>query len=125
MVGPADLVLRARRFRKMFGGGMRQSGMLAAAAIHALDHHFDRRAASPRFDPGELDDHSKLIFGKHQFPPLQLGKREWDQNAPDRQENPQSHEQFENGEAASGGAGRRWRASLRPWQGGTLCGLSC
>lgn len=44
LVGPADLILRARRFRKMFGGGMRQSGMLAAAAIHALDHHFDRLA---------------------------------------------------------------------------------
>lgn len=44
LVGPADLIVRARRFRKMFGGGMRQSGMLAAAAIHALDHHYDRLA---------------------------------------------------------------------------------
>ena len=44
MIGSAELVERARRFRKMFGGGMRQSGILAAAAIHALDHHVDRLA---------------------------------------------------------------------------------
>ena len=44
MVGSSELVERARRFRKMFGGGMRQSGILAAAAIHALDHHVDRLA---------------------------------------------------------------------------------
>jgi threonine aldolase len=30
---------RARRFRKMLGGGMRQAGVLAAACLHALDHH--------------------------------------------------------------------------------------
>lgn len=42
LAGPADLIDRARRFRKMFGGGMRQSGVLAAAALHALDHHVDR-----------------------------------------------------------------------------------
>lgn len=34
----------ARRVRKMLGGGMRQSGMLAAAALHALDHHVTRLA---------------------------------------------------------------------------------
>ena len=33
MIGSAKLVERARRFRKMFGGGMRQSGVLAAAAV--------------------------------------------------------------------------------------------
>ncbi|MBM4115975.1 MAG: aminotransferase class I/II-fold pyridoxal phosphate-dependent enzyme [Phycisphaerae bacterium] len=48
LCGPAPLIARARRFRKMFGGGMRQSGLLAAACIHALDHHVDRLA----------DDHS-------------------------------------------------------------------
>ncbi|MCH2160481.1 MAG: aminotransferase class I/II-fold pyridoxal phosphate-dependent enzyme, partial [Phycisphaerales bacterium] len=41
LAGPADLIVRARRFRKMFGGGMRQSGLLAAAATHALEHHVD------------------------------------------------------------------------------------
>ncbi len=42
LVGSHALIKRARRWRKMLGGGMRQSGMLAAAAIHALDHHVDR-----------------------------------------------------------------------------------
>lgn len=35
-------VERARRLRKMWGGGMRQAGILAAAALHALEHHRDR-----------------------------------------------------------------------------------
>ncbi|MBM4006978.1 MAG: aminotransferase class I/II-fold pyridoxal phosphate-dependent enzyme [Planctomycetes bacterium] len=48
LAGPADVIDRARRFRKMFGGGMRQSGLLAAAALHALDHHVDRIAEDHR-----------------------------------------------------------------------------
>lgn len=35
-------IKRARKVRKAFGGGMRQAGFLAAAAIYALDHHVDR-----------------------------------------------------------------------------------
>ena len=42
LCGPRDIIQRARRFRKMLGGGMRQSGILAAAALHALDHHRTR-----------------------------------------------------------------------------------
>ena len=38
----AATIKRARRFRKMFGGAMRQAGVLAAAALHALDHHLQR-----------------------------------------------------------------------------------
>jgi threonine aldolase len=37
--GPQALVVEARRFRKRWGGGMRQAGILAAAALHALTHH--------------------------------------------------------------------------------------
>ena len=37
-------VERARRFRKMWGGGMRQAGVLCAAALHALEHHRERLA---------------------------------------------------------------------------------
>lgn len=37
--GSRDLIQRCRRLRKMLGGGMRQVGVLAAAALHALDHH--------------------------------------------------------------------------------------
>jgi threonine aldolase len=44
LAGPAALIKRAHRFRKMLGGGMRQAGVLAAAALHALDHHFARLA---------------------------------------------------------------------------------
>src|SRR5215471_821969 len=42
VAGPAPLIERARRFRKMLGGAMRQSGILAAAALYALDHHRSR-----------------------------------------------------------------------------------
>ncbi|KPQ24336.1 MAG: threonine aldolase [Halomonas sp. HL-48] len=39
LVGSQALIDRARRWRKVVGGGMRQSGMIAAACQHALDHH--------------------------------------------------------------------------------------
>ena len=39
LAGSANFVKRARRFRKMFGGGMRQAGIIAAGALYALDHH--------------------------------------------------------------------------------------
>jgi len=44
LCGSKDLIARARRWRKMAGGAMRQSGVLAAAALHALDHHVTRLA---------------------------------------------------------------------------------
>jgi threonine aldolase len=44
LCGSKELIARARRIRKMAGGGMRQSGMLAAAATYALDHHVERLA---------------------------------------------------------------------------------
>lgn len=40
LVGSSALIRKARHFRKLFGGGVRQSGMLLAAAEYALDHHF-------------------------------------------------------------------------------------
>lgn len=40
----ANTVARARRFRKMLGGSMRQSGILAAAALFALEHQYERLA---------------------------------------------------------------------------------
>lgn len=39
-----DTIKRARKLRKVFGGGMRQAGFLAAAGIYALDNHIDRLA---------------------------------------------------------------------------------
>jgi threonine aldolase len=44
LVGPSEFIERARRPRKMLGGGMRQAGVLAAACLHALDHHVERLA---------------------------------------------------------------------------------
>jgi threonine aldolase len=65
LAGPAEFIERARRFRKMFGGGMRQSGLLAAAAIWALDHNVQRLAI----------DHAnarKLAHGIRAIPGLTL-----------------------------------------------------
>ena len=45
LVGGRELIARAHRMRKMLGGGLRQAGVLAAAALHALEHHIDRLAA--------------------------------------------------------------------------------
>jgi threonine aldolase len=44
LAGSASFVAEARRWRKKLGGGMRQAGILAAAALYALDHHVDRLA---------------------------------------------------------------------------------
>ena len=44
LAGSSDFVERARRFRKMLGGGMRQAGIIAAGALHALEHHRERLA---------------------------------------------------------------------------------
>jgi threonine aldolase len=44
VVGTADAMAEARVWRKRMGGGMRQVGILAAAGLHALDHHVERLA---------------------------------------------------------------------------------
>jgi threonine aldolase len=53
MLGSAEAVDEARVRRKRMGGGMRQVGVLAAAAVHALDHHVERLA--------EDHEHAKLL----------------------------------------------------------------
>lgn len=56
LVGSQALIARAYRYRKMYGGGMRQAGVIAAAGIHALEHHIERLA----------DDHRRAhTFAKH------------------------------------------------------------
>lgn len=59
LAGDEETIRRARRARKLFGGGMRQSGMLAAAALYALDHHIERlvidHANAARFAKGLRD----------------------------------------------------------------------
>lgn len=44
LCGSKEFIARAHRVRKMTGGGMRQTGLLAAAASHALEHHLERLA---------------------------------------------------------------------------------
>jgi threonine aldolase len=44
LCGSRAFIGRAHRVRKMLGGGMRQSGVLAAAALYALEHHIERLA---------------------------------------------------------------------------------
>ncbi|MGN2242552.1 low-specificity L-threonine aldolase [Frateuria sp. GZRR33] len=51
LVGSAALIDKARRWRKVTGGGWRQAGMLAAAGLYALDHHVARLA----------DDHARAV----------------------------------------------------------------
>jgi threonine aldolase len=42
LLGNSEIIKKAKRIRKVFGGAMRQSGYLAAAGIYALDHHITR-----------------------------------------------------------------------------------
>ena len=65
LCGPRALIERARRVRKMVGGGLRQVGLLAAAADYALDHHIDRLA----------DDHAnarRLADGLARIPGIEV-----------------------------------------------------
>lgn len=73
LAGPKSLIAKARRVRKLFGGGMRQAGILAAAALYALDHHIDRLA----------DDHKNaqtIARAVRDVPGLRLSPPEVDTN---------------------------------------------
>ncbi|MBN1466902.1 low-specificity L-threonine aldolase [candidate division KSB1 bacterium] len=48
LVGSVEFIDRAHRYRKMYGGGMRQVGLIAAAALYALDFHLERLADDHR-----------------------------------------------------------------------------
>jgi threonine aldolase len=48
LAGRRDFIARARRIRKLFGGGMRQAGVIASAALYALEHHVERLADDHR-----------------------------------------------------------------------------
>ncbi|MFY0308820.1 low-specificity L-threonine aldolase [Leisingera sp. D0M16] len=59
LVGAADVIARARRWRKMLGGGMRQAGVLAAAGLYALEHNAGRLAA----DHGRAEELARVLRG--------------------------------------------------------------
>jgi threonine aldolase len=68
-----QLIERARRFRRMYGGAMRQAGILAAAGIYALEHHVTRLT----------DDHShakKLARLLQQIPSVQIAPQHVETN---------------------------------------------
>jgi threonine aldolase len=48
VAGTKEVMTKAHRLRKVFGGGMRQAGVIAAAALYALDRHVDRLADDHR-----------------------------------------------------------------------------
>jgi threonine aldolase len=52
IAGTGEFIEQARRYRKIFGGGMRQAGILAAAGLYALDHNRERLK----------EDHEKASF---------------------------------------------------------------
>ncbi|MBI1832798.1 MAG: aminotransferase class I/II-fold pyridoxal phosphate-dependent enzyme, partial [Planctomycetes bacterium] len=48
LAGPKAVIAKARRTRKLFGGGMRQAGIIAAGCLYALDHNIQRLADDHR-----------------------------------------------------------------------------
>ena len=77
LVGSEDAIAESRVWRKRMGGGMRQVGILAAAGLHALDHHIERLAedhANARVlaeacgvDPETVD--TNIVVVPHEDPP--------------------------------------------------------
>ncbi len=69
LLGSADFIEIARRWRKVAGGGWRQAGMLAAACLHALDHHVERlvddHARAARLAAGLRDLPGLTVVGQH------------------------------------------------------------
>ncbi len=73
LCGSGDFIARARKMRKMVGGGMRQGGIIAAAGVYALDHMVDRLA----------DDHANaklLARGLAALPMVELDADSSDTN---------------------------------------------
>ena len=61
IVGSNEMIQRAKHFRKLFGGGWRQAGILASAGLFAFDHHWDRLA----------EDHANAEYLTKEF--IELG----------------------------------------------------
>lgn len=62
LAGPKDMIKEARRHRKLFGGAMRQAGIIAAGALYALENHIDR-LADDHFNAQILGDAVRQIEG--------------------------------------------------------------
>ncbi|MEO5562605.1 MAG: GntG family PLP-dependent aldolase [Chitinophagaceae bacterium] len=68
LLGKKDLIKKARRVRKVFGGGMRQAGFLAAAGIYALKHNIERLKEDHEHSRQLADVLSKKDFVKKILP---------------------------------------------------------
>jgi threonine aldolase len=68
-----QLIERARRFRRMYGGAMRQSGILAAAGIYALEHHVTRLRT-------DHDHAKKLARALQQIPAVRIAPQHVETN---------------------------------------------
>ncbi|GGA45548.1 low-specificity L-threonine aldolase [Pelagibacterium lentulum] len=91
LTGDADLIGKAKRLRKMVGGGMRQAGIIAAGALYAIEHNIDRLA----------DDHARakrLAEGLARYDGLAVTT-------------PQTNIFFVNADAAIGSAFSDWLAA--------------
>jgi len=73
MMNDLALLAKAKRFRRMYGGAMRQSGILAAAGIYALEHHIGRLK--------EDHDHAKQLARRlQQIPTVRINPQDVDTN---------------------------------------------
>ena len=106
IVGDADYIKEARRWRKMVGGGMRQVGVLAAAGIVALDNMVERLA----------EDHAnarKLAEGLAQIPGVTIDPDSLPTNLVffdiEREDRDEIHRQLVQRGVKGGGGGKRWR----------------
>jgi threonine aldolase len=65
LAGSKDIIRQCIRYRRMFGGAMRQVGIFAAAGIYALDHNMERLAedhANARLLAERLSSHERIIL---------------------------------------------------------------
>ena len=106
IVGDADYIKEARRWRKMAGGGMRQVGVIAAAGIVALDGMVDRLA----------EDHAnarKLAEGLAQIPGISIDPDSLPTNLVffdvEREDRDEIHRRLVERGVKGGGGGKRWR----------------
>ena len=106
IVGDADYIKEARRWRKMVGGGMRQVGVIAAAGLVALDSMVDRLA----------EDHAnarKLAEGLAQIPGITIDPDSLPTNLVffdiEREDRDEIHRRLVERGVKGGGGGKRWR----------------
>jgi threonine aldolase len=65
LAGSPDLIAEAWRYKQMMGGSMRQAGVIAAAGLHALDHHVERLAE-------DHENATRLAEGLAELPGVEL-----------------------------------------------------